>query len=121
MESNICFPKKATMAIVAIILILIIASMLSKIDCMNTSEHFTNDSKKHVRFGFPEQVYTVLDYDSEITNETPVVNLSYMDMRRFPIAIDETTNWFNTQGLRNVSLGTNQGMAGCGCGIDGSI
>jgi hypothetical protein len=42
-------------------------------------------------------------------HNTSIVNVSAIDSGRYPIMIETATNWYNTQGVINDSLGTNLG------------
>jgi hypothetical protein len=97
-------------------------------------KYITNDVNpvRSVKINFDDTVvnqtlgYTDLTkYYSNMDNslkETPIVNISAIETNRFPIIVEDTTNWYDTQGLivPGIKLGTDNGkLPNSECFCDG--
>ena len=58
----------------------------------------------------------LMTMNEEDTHGTSLTNITLTASKRFPAAVETTTNWFNTQGLvgKGAIIGTNEGL-GDGC------
>lgn len=124
--------------IIAIIVIIVIFLFIL-FGCMTMKESFVNPGMKPLtkfskkknfidtyvpsNLGYSDitQYYDSMD---NTLNGTSIVNVSAIDSKRFPIMIETSTNWYNTQPMVQTSLATDMGKlpkSECICGDNMSL